>query len=237
MRTSSVLVILCASGCASLQPISGQDAQKRTQSLSQGPAFFYATAKATYFDKNRRLKGELGLVVAEPDRLYVEVRGPGGTPVSTFVCIGGRAQLYDLEGPGFYEGEATALALGRILPVGLPPPQAVRLLAGRLPIPKTPTLRQAKGSKVLLEGSVEHLGKVRLEGGGDRWTLTLLDRGITLRFENRHPSGLFQRLEIVDKTQGREVLFQMVDLDLSGEAPADEVFRLEVPPGLEVLPL
>jgi len=231
------LVIMCASGCASLKPISVEQSKTFTGPLAKGPSFFFATAQATYLDRERRLKGELGLVVAQPDRLYVEVRGPGGTPMSTFVCANGNAQLYDLEGPVFYKGDATASALGRILPVGLPPVQAVALLSGRLPVPAAPTVAKGTKSTVLLEGPVDHLGEVRLQGGGDRWTLVLLDRGITLRFADRHPSGLFQRLEIIDKAAGREVLFKLVDLDLSGSAPADEVFHLEAPAGVEVRPL
>ena len=237
MKLYCLLLALGISGCARLQPISVEEAKRRTAVLLDTPSFFFATAKATYFDSKRRLKGELGLVVASPDRLYVEVRGPGGTPVSTFVCKGKKAQLYDLEGPGFYEGEATPYALGRILPVSLPPAQAIALLSGRLPIPENPTNRQRKGKEVILEGAVEHLGQVRLRGSQDRWTVILVDRGLTLHFEGRHSSGLFQRLEIIDQGMKREVVFQLVDLDLSGEPPSDEVFHLQAPVGLEVQPL
>ena len=237
MRAFIVFLVVIGSGCASRQPISAAEAELRTAPLQKAPDFFFATAKATYFDSKRRLKGELGLVVAAPDRMYVEVRGPGSTPISTFVTRGGKAQLHDLEGPGFYAGAATAHALSRILPIGLPIPQAVALLSGRLPVPKNPSRSEGKGAKVYLEGSIEHFGKVRLEGEGDRWVLALVDRGLTLRFEDRHPSGLFQRLEIIDQPQRREVVFDLIDLDLSGEPPADEVFQLEVPAGLEVQPL
>ena len=106
------------------------------------------------------------------------------------------------------------------------------MLSGRLPIPENPTNRQRKGKEVILEGAVEHLGQVRLgevkTAGLSFWWI-----GLTLHFEDRHSSGLFQRLEIIDQGMKREVVFQLVDLDLSEEPPSDEVFHLQAPVGLE----
>ena len=100
MRNGMIIILslFMASGCSTWKTAKAP-AKGGLQSASlEPPKFYFASMNATYFGGQGRLKGELGLIVSAPDKILLEVRGPGGNPVSTFACNGRTVSLLELEG-------------------------------------------------------------------------------------------------------------------------------------------
>jgi hypothetical protein len=201
--------------------------------FSTAPDHLFTSAKATWFAEGKRIKGELGLVLAAPDKMYLEIRGPGGVPVSTFTCDGTTAQLYELEGPHFLKGPATARSLGRVLPLPLAPKLAVDLLRGKLPLPTGGTYERA-GELLSLTGEHPELGTLRIEQNGDTYTWMLPAKAIRVRFTKGALGQPFARVEL--RHGKAELSLRFFETDSSGEAPDPEIFTLQQPPGLSVEP-
>jgi hypothetical protein len=195
--------------------------------------FVFGAAKVTYFGKQGRLKGDMGIIAAAPDRLLIEVRGPGGAPISTFACDGSTVSLYDLDGPGFYQGPATPLSMARLLPLPIEPEFASGLLLGKLPLPGIIRRYENQGDSQRIEGEHATLGLLRITRySADHWLWELPDEGLEIDFKKRQSNGIFQHILI--KSEASEVLLRFSELDSSGEAPALELFRLRAPAGVAV---
>ena len=200
------------------------------------PQFYFASMNATYFGGQGRLKGELGLIVFAPDKILLEVRGPGGNPVSTFACNGQDVSLFELEGPRFYKGPANPLSMARLLPLPVEPEIAVNLLLGRLPMPNDATNYQTKGEAQQLSGVHPTLGVIIVTRySPTHWTWQLPDDNLHLTLKDPTKSGVFR--DILIKSKSDEVRLQLSEFDASGTAPDSKLFTLEPPPGVAVQPL
>jgi hypothetical protein len=198
---------------------------------ANAPAFYFATLDATYFGDRGRLKGELGLIVAAPDRLLIEVRGPGGQPVSTFACDGSQITLFELEGPRFYRGPANPLTMARLLPLPVEPEIAVALLRGQLPMPTEAKSYRTKGKGQQIEGEHPTLGRLLVTRySPDHWLWELPDEPLRVELKNPTKNGVFQ--DILIKAAKDEVHLRLSDLQSEGEAPSEETFQLKPPPGV-----
>jgi len=233
MLTISMALV---SSCATWKtPKAAQPGVFKSAELT-APDFFFSTLSATYFGGKGRLKGELGLIISAPDQLLLEVRGPGGSPVSTFACDGKTVSLFEMEGPRFYTGPANPLTMSRLLPLPVEPEIAVDLLRGRLPMPETATTYRTKGSAQQLSGEHPTLGRLRVTRFSPKhWQWELPDEDLKLTLKDPTDRGVFR--EIVIKTAKDEVALRMQDLESGGEPPSPELFRLEPPPGVAVQPL
>ncbi|MDE0883134.1 MAG: hypothetical protein OSB21_11110 [Myxococcota bacterium] len=195
--------------------------------------FVFGAAKVTYFGKKGRLKGDMGIIAAAPDQLLIEVRGPGGAPISTFACDGTTVSLYDLDGPSFYQGPATPLSMARLLPLPIEPEYASALLLGKLPMPGRIRVYENRATSQRIEGEHATLGVLRVtRHSADHWLWELPDEGLRVDFSERQSNGLFRRVLI--RSKGSEVLLRFSELDSSGEAPAPDLFRLQAPAGVSV---
>jgi hypothetical protein len=199
-------------------------------------SFFIAELRATYFGARGRLKGAIGLIVRSPDKLLIEIRGPGGTPISTFACDGEVISLLELEGPRFLRGAATPRSMARLLPLPLEPNIAVDLLRGKLPLPEGAIRYQTRGKAERLEGEHPTLGTLIItKFSPDHWRWELPDEPLRVDLRAPRPDGIFTDLEI--RRGGEEVHLRLTSIDTSGEPPPDAAFTLPVPTGVTVEPL
>ena len=230
-RFGVLMTALMISACSTWQraQLPAQDSAFAPPASS--PGFYFATVNATYFGGQGRLKGELGVILAAPNKLLLEVRGPGGTPVSTFACDGETVSLFELEGPRFYTGAASPLSMARLLPLPVEPEVAVDLLRGRLTLPQTELSYEVKGKANRLSGVHPLLGNVVIERlSQDRWVWSLPDEAVRVELSRRSPQGVFQDLMI---QAGREqVRLRFSELDTTGDPPEAELFKLTPPPGV-----
>ncbi len=200
------------------------------------PQFYFASMNATYFGGQGRLKGELGLIISVPDKILLEVRGPGGNPVSTFACNGRTISLLELEGPRFYSGQANPISMARLLPLPVEPEIAVSLLRGQLPMPSDATSYQTKGDAQQLTGTHSTLGTIIVTRyGPNHWTWSLPDEQLHLTLKDPTKAGIFR--DILIKSKSDEVRLRLSEFDASGAPPDAQLFTLQPPPGVEVLPL
>ena len=222
----------CSTWKAAKAPVSG-----RLQGASiDAPEFYFASMNATYFGGQGRLKGELGLIISAPDKILLEVRGPGGNPISTFACNGRTISLFELEGPRFYSGPANPITMARLLPLPVEPEIAVSLLRGRLPMPSDSASYQTKGQAQQLSGMHPTLGTIVVTRySPEHWTWELPDESLHLTLKKPTEAGLFR--DILIRSKNEEVRLRLSELDASGTAPETQLFTLEPPPGVTVQPL
>jgi len=234
MRLPLTLALVLLAGCPNRSwRAAPTEALSEAKALfNEAPAFLFATAKVTYFGDQGRLKGELGLVLSRPDRLYIELRGPGGTPLSIFACDGDTARLFEVEGPRFFEGPADASSLGRVLPVALNPKLAVSLLLGSPPLPPKPVVERS-GDRLRISGVHPELGPLALTLDEGRWRWELTGSKVRIDLSDRR-QGVFHRLLI--RAGDEEVAWQLSELELGGDAPALTLFKVERPAGLTPSP-
>ena len=224
---------LLLAGCASWRAAPLSESQKLEAAGAKAPAFYFATLEANYFGNRGRLKGELGLIVAAPDRMLIEVRGPGGQPVSTFACDGSTVTLFELDGPRFYSGPANPLSMARLLPLPLEPAIAVALLRGQLPMPKDTKAYRTKGSGQQIEGEHPTLGRLLVTRyAPSHWVWELPDEPLRIEFKKANAEGIFR--DILIKTDKDEVRLRLSDLQTDGQPPGIETFQLKAPAGVTV---
>ena len=237
--TKAAMIVLClclTTGCAMWKASKVPATGSLQGSFGDPPKFYFAKMKATYFGGSGRLKGELGLIVAAPDKLLLEVRGPGGNPVSTFACDGKIVTLFELDGPRFYSGPANPLTMARLLPLPVEPHVAVSLLNGRLPMPVETTSYQTKAQARQLSGVHPLLGQVVVTRySRTHWTWRLPDEELFITLKDPTKSGVFR--DVLIKSKDTEVRLRLQDFDASGDPPDAEVFTLEPPPGVDTQPL
>ena len=237
--TKAAMITFClclTTGCSTWKASKAPATGSLQSSLGDAPEFYFARMNATYFGGQGRLKGELGLIVAAPDKLLLEVRGPGGNPVSTFACDGKTVTLFELEGPRFYSGPANPLTMARLLPLPVEPHVAVSLLRGRLPMPVEATSYQTKGQAQQLSGVHPLLGQVVVTRySPTHWTWQLPDEELLITLKEPTNSGVFR--DILIKSKDGEVRLRLREFDASGNPPDAEIFSLEPPPGVETRPL
>jgi len=106
------------------------------------------------------------LAVRRPASLHIETFDFFGRPVSALVSDGARFSLYDVAHGTYYEGPATAAAMGRFLPVSIAPERVVGLLLGDVP-------RLAPSDGELTFDADHGVYRLTLEAGGARQVLTI----------------------------------------------------------------
>ncbi len=231
--TQMATLAFVLAGCASWRAAPLSQSNQLKPATANAPAFYFATLEANYFGARGRLKGELGLIVASPDRLLIEIRGPGGQPVSTFACDGDAVTLFELEGPRFYTGPANPITMARLLPLPLEPTIAVALLRGQLPMPQTAKAYRTKGKGQQIEGEHPTLGRLLVTRyAPDHWLWELPDEPLRIEFKDPGPKGIFR--DILIKTAKDDVRLKLSDLQMDGDPPSADVFRLKAPAGVTV---
>ena len=90
---------------------------------------------------------------------------------------------------------------------------------------------EVKGKANRLSGVHPLLGNVVVERlSQDRWVWSLPDEAVRVELRRRSPQGVFQDLII---QAGREqVRLRFSELDITGDPPETELFRLTPPPGV-----
>ena len=223
-------------GCATWKPSTPPQAAPLQAPQAKNTAFYFASLRATYFGKQGRLKGELGLITSAPDKLYIEVRGPGGEPISTFTCDGERVALFELEGPRFYQGAANPRSMARLLPLPLEPKIAVDLLLGKLPMPPEAKAYRTRGEGQQIEGTHPTLGRlVVTRFSPSHWRWELPDEPLRIDFKKPQADGIFTELLI--RHDDEEVALKLSDIRRDGEPPANSIFQLQAPEGVSIQPL
>jgi hypothetical protein len=95
-----------------------------------------AEAKVDFIDGHARVRGNVAILAALPDRTRIDVFSPFGVSLSTITTDAGKFTFFDLEHRRFVEGPANACNMARFTQVALPPFVLVQLLRGEAPILK-----------------------------------------------------------------------------------------------------
>ncbi len=90
-----------------------------------------ANAKIDHFGAQGRVRGDLMLFAARPDRIRMDVVSPFGVALATLTSDGRRFELTDLQGQGLHEGPALACNIARLTTVPVPGHVLVDLFRGR----------------------------------------------------------------------------------------------------------
>jgi len=93
-----------------------------------------AGAKIDHFGPQGRVRADLLLFAARPERLRMDVVSPFGATLATLTSDGSRFALADLKDKRFYSGPATACNIARLTTLPVPGQVLVDLLRGEAPI-------------------------------------------------------------------------------------------------------
>jgi hypothetical protein len=95
-----------------------------------------SSAKIDHFGEKGRIKTDLMLFAARPDRIRMDVVSPFGVALATLTSDGHRFGLTDLRDKAFYEGPARACNIARLTTLPVPGHVLVDLLRGEAPVLK-----------------------------------------------------------------------------------------------------
>lgn len=187
------------------------------------------------------------LFARRPASLRAESLGPLGTPQLYLVADEGQLSIYIPAENRYHRGTATAGHLSSILPVALPPQEAVEILLGGVP------LRGDYERVAVAADRQEGLWILELESAGEQQRIWVQPGGGEIvKAEFRAP-GQSRRLVFSDFQRVQGILFpkrllftsqaprlelavEYGELELNPRWGADD-FRLPVPAGAVVLPL
>ncbi len=96
-------------------------------------------AKADFMDSRGRVRGNVSILAALPDRTRLDVFSPFGVSLSTLTTDHGQFAFFDLEQKSFVEGPASPCNIARFTQVAMPPFALVQLLRGEAPVLKHAT--------------------------------------------------------------------------------------------------
>lgn len=135
-----ILPLFLLAGCAKTPPLSqlpsAQAAIDRMRATTSCGNAITADAKIDQFASQGRVRGELLMLAARPDKLRMDVLVPVQGSVATLSSDGQRFALRDLRNSRFYTGPATACNLARLTGVPIPSRVLVNLLVGQATILK-----------------------------------------------------------------------------------------------------
>jgi len=93
-----------------------------------------SAAKIDHFGEKGRVRGDLLMFVAVPNRIRMDVVSPFGVTLATLASDGRVFSLADLREKKFYVGPASACNIARLTTVPIPPHVLVELLHGQPPV-------------------------------------------------------------------------------------------------------
>ena len=142
MRAASVAVAaLLVAGCHAARPPasqfpSGADALDRLEATYRCVRGVHGEAKIDHFSERGRVRGSLLLYAARPDGLRLDVLAPPPfqSIVATLASDGTRFAIADLREKRYFEGPASACAIGRFTGVDIPGHALASLLDGQPPL-------------------------------------------------------------------------------------------------------
>jgi len=178
----AILPLMMLAGCAKSplpsQLPNAQAAIDRMRATTACGNAITADAKIDQFASQGRVRGELLMLAARPDKLRMDVLVPVQGSVATLSSDGQRFALRDLRNARFYTGPATACNLARLTGVPIPSRVLVNLLLGQATILKhdapglaAPTLVWSGSGYyvVTIAGTQEATEEVHLEPRPEDW--------------------------------------------------------------------
>lgn len=130
----------------------------------------------------KRVKVTLRMLVARGGQLRLEAEAPLVGPVATLVSDGQHFELLDLRNNRFFEGQASACNVARLIRIEMAPEDVVAILTGSAPIEGVPD-----GVSWDPEGGGREVLELRAQDGGtERVWLDARDRRWDLLAAERH---------------------------------------------------
>jgi hypothetical protein len=198
-----LLVFVGLSGCRALPPAppptavsSADELLVRLRNREKSSDSFQARGRITFLSPARNYSGAVLLKARRPAGLRVDILDILGRTLLSFATDGSQVQVLSPNEGKFFQGQATPGNLAAFIPPGVSLPQALRLLAGALPLSPGPPSRfeydpaagqyllEWRKNEVLQERlwvAAQGLYPVKEEyfGGGDRprFTAELADYG------------------------------------------------------------
>jgi hypothetical protein len=149
MRRPSATVLLSLAACAHIapppsSPPTADAALARMHATFACGNGIQASAKFDDFGERGRVRGDLMLFAARPERIRMDVVSAFGIALATLTSDGSRFALADLREKHFYVGPATACNIARLTAMPVPGHVLVDLLHGEAPVlrhtPQGPTI-------------------------------------------------------------------------------------------------
>lgn len=211
-------------------------------------------ATLEYFGDDGRVKLKQVVLVRKPSSLRVETLSPFDSTLNVLTSNGIRLKYFDLQNERFFEGQATAANVAKLVPVYIAPADLVRVVLGGPPVRHTTgepenwdlswdSRRGAYSLKIPLEdgGTIEIFVQHRA------WTVSgaiSRDRNGDVVYEVR--SGNFksvehgeatmlvpQRIQFLMPARGIDASLDVERYDLNAEL-GEELFDLSPPAGISV---
>jgi hypothetical protein len=128
-------------GCGSVAPPrsqfpSAEAALERLRETGRCEVAIQASAKIDHEGEHGRVRGDLLMFAAVPDRMRMDAISPLGSTVLTLTSDGHGFGLANFREKRFLEGPASACNIARLTGVPVPPSALVRLLRGQAPLLK-----------------------------------------------------------------------------------------------------
>ncbi len=143
LRPLAVLVPLglLQAACGAVPPPAspvptGQDAIDRLRDTGRCEVAIQASAKIDHYGAQGRIRGDLLMFVAVPDRIRMDATSPFGATLVTLTSDGKEFALADFKDKRFLRGTANACNLARFTNVPVPPHALAALLRGQPPVLK-----------------------------------------------------------------------------------------------------
>jgi len=196
---------------------------RATHACSRG---LMGEAKADFIDSRGRVRGNVSILVALPDRTRLDVFSPFGVSLSTLTTEQGQFAFFDLGQKLYIEGPASPCNIARFTQVPMPPFALVQLLRGEAPVLKhVSTEASIAWSSGLFGG-----GRYRVEIRGQYESLETID--IVPHPDDFERPWQEQRVRVlrVDLAQQGLELYQA---ELEGHRTAETAKTRQDPDGLD----
>ncbi len=176
-----------------------------------------------------------GVLLLSPTRLRFEAISPLGLPVVVVTAGPDRVLVLSLIERRGWTGRPTPEALSRWLGFSVEPETLIRLLAGRVPLPRDPSavrLAQDQGSPHLAfeRNGVRHRVWVTEDGSPLGLQLENGDR-VTATFE-RAPDNRLESVRVA--VPGQALNLELRYLGVESVSPLGDAFEITVPPGITI---
>lgn len=156
-----LLASLCLGGCRAVPPaapptavVSQEQALARLDARQRAIQGFQGKGRITYLSPDQNYSGTLMLTGSMPATLKTVILDFLGRTILSFTTDGAEVQVFSPKEGKLFSGPATARNLAAFIPPAVALPQALRLLAGALPLSQGPPDRftyDASQDRYLLE--------------------------------------------------------------------------------------
>lgn len=148
LALTALLALVVLSGCRALPTppptaavASAEELLAKLQTREGTIEAFQARGRITFLSPERNYSGTALIKARRPENLRVDILDPFGRTLLSFASDGAQVQVLSPSEGKFFHGQASPRNLAAFIPPAVTLPQALRLLAGALPLSPGPASR------------------------------------------------------------------------------------------------